>query len=183
MLVMIEEWPFLEGGSIFSAVTCKALRSVTVAVLAALLMSACDVMKPSTEQSISARLTSMVEAPDRQGDIRIASLTDFEWDRLYIFGPLTSAARVNETLGFRWDDYAKFGTETAGDHNLLVLLKGNNVIRAEKHPRVHGDFAPWTRERMLTPSTAVFSVRMRGRGDTSQIMLVPARPALDPSPK
>jgi hypothetical protein len=60
--------------------------------------------------------------------IDIATITSFEWDKLYIFEPYTSPERVEQYLGFRWPQASMYSVKDGKDAALFVFVKGQKVV-------------------------------------------------------
>ncbi|MFC4076990.1 hypothetical protein [Salinithrix halophila] len=135
----------------------KALVLLVAAGL--LLLSACT-PQPSLEEDLNAAVKKVKEGADGgqgNGLIRMNYVAgNFSWDKLYIFGPYSTAKSINESLGFKWEEAGDVIRDLKGDEglNLLVFVQGDEVVRHVKHKRKNGDFLPVTTP--LTPDTAVF---------------------------
>lgn len=58
--------------------------------------------------------------------VDISKITDFSWDRLYIFGPLTDRRAISYTLGFDWGGRS---LEHEDGTALLVFMYNGYVVR------------------------------------------------------
>jgi hypothetical protein len=121
----------------FTVVCC------VLAVIAALYMI--NERKKSEEQRQSAQLSEKIGQGiegKRNGKERIevdfAALTDFSWDKLYIFTPYTSAETISRKLGFKWSGANTI--EYSESINLIVFVKGSKVVRYLELSREYGDF-------------------------------------------
>ncbi|MBN1898038.1 MAG: hypothetical protein JW827_04610 [Spirochaetes bacterium] len=90
--------------------------------------------------------------------IKFETLTDFSWDRVFIFPPYTSDEKISQALGFIWQDAKATGIHYRDDICLLVFIKGNTVIHYTEYPRGQGDFATLKRDR-YKKNEAVFLVK------------------------
>jgi hypothetical protein len=93
-------------------------------------------------------------AQQRGADVRLADLTDFDWDHLLIARRSASRAEISRALGASWKGRLAFGT---GD--LLIFVHRGHAARFADY-RGQGRFAGVPRPvARLTRSDAVFSVR------------------------
>ena len=106
-------------------------------------------------------LGGRIAAEARKGSgtlVRLASLTDFSWERLHVFGPYTPQTHIDRELGFSWPEAARTGIAEDDSIALLVFVSGGAVVRYVAHPRQEGDFAEVATTGGLSPSEAVFIV-------------------------
>ena len=129
-------------------------RRVAALLIVALTLVACGCSRG--DSTLGDRITAKVsEGPGTT--VRLADLTDFHWQRLYVFGPYASQQRIDDTLGFSWPDPS--GIQSSDSLVLLVFVDGSRVVSYVEQPRSAGDFAGLDRQRPWTPSDAVFVVR------------------------
>jgi len=78
------------------------------------------------------------------GDLSIVDfsvLTNFSWDRLYVFGPYTTSKMIDKSLGRFWFG-SRFTTIESNDRiSLLVFTKNGHVVQYLEFPRWQGDFS------------------------------------------
>jgi hypothetical protein len=93
-------------------------------------------------------------AEQRGADVRLADLTDFDWDHVLIADRKASHAEIERALGGPWKGELAFGT---GD--LLIFVHDGHVARYADY-RGEGRFAGVRRPvARLARDDAVFSVR------------------------
>jgi hypothetical protein len=83
---------------------------------------------------------SLVEGKTDSIILDIAKITDFTWEKLYIFKPYTTIASIDSILGFKWDEARKSLINQSEEFNLLVFIERNTVVHFVKVPRNNGDF-------------------------------------------
>jgi hypothetical protein len=127
----------------------------TLTALMALLASACSPF----EDRVSAAIGAAARAEHVQ-EIRIASLTDFKWDTMLVFGPYAPRAHVCEVLAVSADDCNSVVTFESVDDGVMSLafVSDGRVVRYVKHGRGNGDFAPSPQRQAIPASKAVFKV-------------------------
>jgi hypothetical protein len=87
-------------------------------------------------------LADAVHGSARTGEaFQLSAATDFDWDRVYVFGPYSSPESINEELGFDWDDAGDSAIEDADWVNLIVFVEDGEVVRAFDHDNGDGEFA------------------------------------------
>ena len=93
--------------------------------------------------------------------IKLSEITDFKWEKAFLFGPYTPDSDIQQTLGFEWPDVKKFGLSSSDTFWLLVFTEGKKVVRAEEIRMTDAVFTKNTLDRGFSPSQAVFSVEGR----------------------
>jgi hypothetical protein len=81
----------------------------------------------------------------RYGSIEIIDLektTSFDWDKLYIFGPYTTAKKMNEELGQVWILGYFTHIDSSENYSLLVFMNKNRIVQFLEFPRSLVDFSP-----------------------------------------
>ncbi|MFP3888166.1 hypothetical protein U8V97_22235 [Priestia filamentosa] len=95
-----------------------------------------------------------------QGDVHnvnIASLTDFQWDKAYVFPPYTTVEGMRDELGVQsYRDWSGLGFRD--DINLLVFLHGNQIVHYAEMNIKDGHFVQ-NEELSFTPSHATLTVQ------------------------
>lgn len=132
--------------------TMKRLYVLTLLIL---LMFGCSKSRV-IEQRIGKRIDDCKSAD--ACIIRIKDLTDFQWDKMYVFEYGARLEQIEKALGTKYPDYVEFKRR-------IVFLKGGGIVHREDEPTdierlVNGQvsFAEsytnpvWS----FTPETAVF---------------------------
>ena len=92
----------------------------------------------------------------------LATLTDAEWDTLYVFGPYTTKEKIDETLGKAWK-YTQYTSIDIDDSiTLLLFTKDQDVVAFTELSRGIADFAYLSGE-VYGSDNACFSVDETGR--------------------
>lgn len=86
--------------------------------------------------------------------VDVPVLAAFEWDRLHVFPPYTSATTIQQELGFSWSEARRI--EKHDDFVLLVFLNRGQVVRFVDLPRDGADFADAFRKGGFTHSDGLF---------------------------
>ena len=104
--------------------------------------------------------TALTAATARGAGARVvlADATGPAWQRVYVFGPYTPLAVIEQCLG-RPAVFLTQGIESRDDANLLVFQFPDVAPQAILVPRQAGDFAPEASRRGYSRREAVFVVR------------------------
>jgi len=137
-------WPLLMRYTLGGRRNVRRLASVLVLVAAfVLVVSGCG-SRAAPDSELSNAITKQAEA-GAGTVIDFVALTDFQWERLYIFDPYTTVDEIHRALGFRWNAAASTGIDKLDGIALLVFVEGDEVVRYVEHPRNRGDFVPLAR--------------------------------------
>jgi hypothetical protein len=147
-----------------------ANNALRLAIVSLLLAQACGTRSVEERVALHVEKTCVTSS---DCVIRIADLTDFAWDRMYVFDYGATREYVEAVLGRKYEGYREFRRK-------LIFLQGSRIIVDEQ---------PWTdieaptdgeivfsqrvgeMHASFTPQTAVFSVRSRREGDISYYVL------------
>ncbi len=119
---------------------------------------------------LKSKLAAVVERKrytNEQVRVRLKDLTDFEWDRVYVFTPYTSAEEIRRALGFTQSQRVDTSIEMLDSFNLLVFTNARKVVGYVEQPRHLGDFGDEfgaTRKIGFSPSEANFRVELEDYG-------------------
>jgi hypothetical protein len=103
-----------------------------------------------------------------QSPLRMSELTDFTWDRLYIFTPYSSWNSVETDLGFSWPQGRALHLEEREDICLLAFVAEKQVVRYVGQNRARGDFGSLYRKEGYTREEAIFRIdRAQGKPQIS----------------
>ena len=126
-----------------------------LAIGMALLASACSLIDDRVSAAIGTAIRS-----EQVREVRIAALTDFEWDKLYVFDPYAPRVHVCKTLGVEAGQCERVVPfESMDDGTMsLAFVSGTQVVRYVRHSRLNGDFAAGVNGQPIPVSEAVFKV-------------------------
>ena len=124
-------------------------------------------------EQISAAAAQALDAPDRT--LRLPDVTAFEWDRVVVFGPMTSRNEMARTTGAREDALGVPASGVEPDKDHLVFLLGHDVVESVEVARRDVDFDCLSREplRAVPWERATFAVREAGAGEHRRPVLLP----------
>jgi hypothetical protein len=98
------------------------------------LLCACN-GSPSVSEQIEGRLSS----EDARLDLTTVGPKD--WERVCVLGPYTNNQRAEEILEFHWDSEAQTSISSSDVINVLVFIRGNDVVAYDDVLRSKADFA------------------------------------------
>ena len=70
----------------------------------------------------------------------LGRIVEGEWDRVCIFRPGNTYARVDSVIGAAWPAARETGLETGEDATLIVFVNGSTVVSHVMYPIAKGDF-------------------------------------------
>lgn len=88
-------------------------------------------------------------------NIELRSLTDFKWDKAYLFEPYTPQGHIEEQLGGEFEDPSNI--RSRDDIYLIVFLNEDKVIQYAELNRQNADFTIGEKE-YLSPSDDVMKI-------------------------
>lgn len=138
------------------------LTARLVLVLSLLLAGSCsrgEVKLPGLAETVKRKIASEDTTP-----ISLAQVTEFPWDRVFIFEPYTPYEDVLQAIGTRWDGVEQTGIATRDDAVLLVFMRSGEVTAFTMYPRGDGDVSEVRAPGGLTPEQALFVARRVDRG-------------------
>ena len=131
------------------------MRKGTLAIIGALLLSACTSPPPPQRDPFGSTLASATaRAFESKQQLKLATVTSFRWQRFFAFKPAQSPDQINGALGFQW---AKDYSDQTDTYCLLVFVSGKTVVHSLLFPRYQGD-CKTIGTGPYTTTTAVFSV-------------------------
>ncbi|MBS1527139.1 MAG: hypothetical protein JST19_15915 [Bacteroidetes bacterium] len=138
---------------------------------------------PACKRSLQNKLSEAIENncgknPRKDCRIILANVTDFKWDRVYLFGSWTTPDAISSKLGTGYDDDG-----TYDDTQRLIFTRGSRIIYEEDINYLNGDKkimfnipddSIFQRKRYYTSEQAVFNVE-RGDDEFSKYTLSASR--------
>jgi hypothetical protein len=89
--------------------------------------------KPEVSQKILQNITNSIEEGEKIIDFN--KVTNFKWDKMYIFTPYTSLETIEEELGDRLSHEETFGIAYSEGFDLIIFVKGNRIVHILEYPR------------------------------------------------
>ena len=141
------------------------MQYILFLVLAILVGCSSGGQNKKQQSDLQQKLSAAIEKKGQSGEqvvIQMKSLTDFEWDRFYVFDPYSSDDEVRDTLGFDTTIMAHSRIKHTDTHNLLVFVQNKQVEVFIDYPRSAGDFDKLKRRDGYNPAEANFEVKIEG---------------------
>jgi hypothetical protein len=95
------------------------------------------------------------------GVLDLREMMRFDWDRLIVLPPYSTAELVSSKLGFSWDGWKKSISQVQDQYVLLVFVSGQEVAAWLDLPSDRGDFQPLIERGYIPRTEAVFTVKRR----------------------
>lgn len=123
----------------------------------------------SQEKQLSRSFASAIEQASQKepAHLIVTNITDFAWDKMFIFGPYTPVATIQQALGIPWEGARKSGIEWNDSFCLLVFMHDGKVVQSCSLSRASGDFSGFSSTNALSPSEAVFKISQTPSGQFS----------------
>ena len=102
-------------------------------------LSACGSFNQVDEDSLQNQVIINIQKHHGEEINFKEAMSDFNWEKVYIFSPHTSVDSINKQVGFKWLVH-KQGIQYRDDINLVVFVKGKKVVESVEIPRKYGDF-------------------------------------------
>ncbi|PTY08707.1 hypothetical protein DB347_03800 [Opitutaceae bacterium EW11] len=111
-------------------------------------------------------LSIEVQARNGLGVVDLAAAAPFPWDRVAIFEPHTTAAQMEQVLGFPWHSRVATGPAASEGEDLIVFCERDAVVAEMRFPASALRFCGKLTRRAFPRSQARFSVRRDVNGRT-----------------
>lgn len=111
------------------------MKLLAISVVVGLLLGACS----SSDKGISEKLTEEFDS-STSTPIDMTQVGPSVWERLCVLGPYSTNETAEQALGFKWDVEGKSEVVTNDGINLLLFVKGQEVLAYSEHRRDKGDF-------------------------------------------
>ncbi|MCM3655363.1 hypothetical protein [Metabacillus litoralis] len=126
-------------------------------IISSILFAGCHHNLEINDDLVERRMNSVFLNKD-QNEVDLNALTDFSWEKAYIFPPYTTSEYMTEKLGFKWNNAT--GIDYRDDINLIVFVKDKKVVKYIELPRKYGDFASGDIENGITPENSIVTVEI-----------------------
>lgn len=126
--------------------------------------------------SVDEQVSSAIGAAIRQNaaqELRLAAITNFEWDKLYLFDPYTPRGDVCNALQVQAKYCERVVPFESTDDGMMTIafVSGTRVVRYSKHSRWNGDFTPSPKQQPIPSAKAVFRVSPSGTSQDGKVWL------------
>ncbi|MBE1554493.1 membrane lipoprotein lipid attachment site-containing protein [Sporosarcina limicola] len=124
------------------------MKRITFIIFTLLLLVGCSQSSVQQNTELEESIYSIVEDKNIS-EININSLTNFDWDKAFLFTPYTSQESIKEQLGVNFKDPSNI--DIRDDIYLLVFLNDKKVVHYAEINRQQCSFSIAEKE-YLTPS-------------------------------
>ena len=128
------------------------MKQVTFYILLILFLAWCSNVSHNT--GLEKSIFSIVEDKNNS-EIRINSLTTFDWEKAFIFTPYSTQEGIEEQLGVNFNDPSDI--DWRDDIYLLVFLNDDKVVQYIEIDRQGADFTIGEKKH-LTPSDDLITI-------------------------
>lgn len=107
-------------------------------------------------------LTSEISNMQQEGItccLEMRKITNFEWDKLFIFLPFTDPDYIENVLEFEWNNASKVYRRSRDDLYLLIFVKENRVVEYLEFSSTKDLLFDSFHPSEFTPTEALFEVR------------------------
>ena len=105
------------------------MRSLILGILFLAVLSSC-LTKSIDPNSIEGKLVTAINTTCSESGkctIRLKDVTDFDWDRVYVFNYANSQSQIEELIGAPFPKYQEF-------QRSIIFLNGGNIVHSESLP-------------------------------------------------
>jgi hypothetical protein len=114
------------------------LKKIMISFLLILLLVGCNQNRVQHNKDLEESIYTIV-IDENNSEITIKPLTDFKWDKAFIFEPYTPQEHIEEQLGVDFKDPSNISSRD--DIYLLVFLHDEKVIQYAEINRQKSDFS------------------------------------------
>ncbi|MGE7595655.1 membrane lipoprotein lipid attachment site-containing protein [Peribacillus frigoritolerans] len=128
------------------------MKQVTFYILLILFLAGCSNVPHNT--GLEKSIFSIVEDKNNS-ELRLNSLTTFDWEKAFIFTPYSTQEGIEEQLGVNFNDPSDI--DWRDDIYLLVFLNDDKVVQYSEVDRQGADFTIGEKKH-LTPSDDLITI-------------------------
>ena len=135
---------------------------------------------PTEEEfNLTEKYISMVadfrDHKDNERTFNFDQLSEFEWNRMFIFKPYSPIETVNDKIGFKWDQAESTLINQSDDFNLIVFVIDDKNVRYCRLPRNEGDFIKLDSSGPFYSNNSSFILRKEKNGEQDWIFVYKKR--------
>jgi hypothetical protein len=114
------------------------LKKITIPILLILLLVGCNQKGIQHNMDLEGSIYTIVE-DENNSEITVNPLTDFKWDKAFLFEPYTPQEHIEEQLGVDFEDTSNISSRE--DIYLLVFLNDEKAIQYAEIYRQKSNFS------------------------------------------
>ncbi len=116
-----------------------------------IILAGCSSASGNHNRELEKSFSSALNEKRMEG-VDLNSLTDFDWEKAYVFSPYTPQKAINEKLGFNYKDPSSI--DFRDDIYLVVFLHNNKVVQYIELTTQFRNVIIDTNDGYFTPSNA-----------------------------
>lgn len=124
-----------------------------MSLLSLIMLSACGMNSNKERTQVKENIQTIIK-DESKNEIDVTAVTDFDWDKAYLFTPYTTREQIEETID------ATFWANTTIDTNdsiyLLVYMYKDTVTQFIEIPRLGNDFK--TETKIITKENPMIAI-------------------------
>ncbi len=130
------------------------MKKIMIALLLTLVLGGCKQKEVQHHKDLEESIYTIV-AGEGNSEIKVRSLTDFTWDRAFLFEPYTPQEQIEKQLDVEFEDPSNISRRD--DIYLLVFLRDEEVIQYAEIDRQKSDFSMGGSD-YITPSRDLIEI-------------------------
>lgn len=129
------------------------MKKIIIIIFSIIFLAGCNVNKVN----LNTKLEQSIQSGEKKEKIKIDlhTLTDFDWDKAYIFEPYTDQETIDKQLGVHFKDPSNM--KMRDDIYLIVFIQDNKVVQYAEIKSKYGSISMGKRE-YLTPNDATIEI-------------------------
>jgi hypothetical protein len=131
------------------------LKKIIVIVLSLIMLMGCNQNRVHHNKELEESFHSVMQK-ENIDQLKLNTLTDFTWDKAFIFTPYTPQENITKQLGAEFKEPSKISSRD--DINLVVFMNNEKVIQYVEVDRKYGDLIADDRN-ALTPMDNIIEIK------------------------
>jgi len=130
------------------------MRNLIIFVLALLTLVGCSNSDDKQNVELEKSISTIVEDSNNK-EILLSTLTDFQWEKAFLFNSYTTQEYMDEQLGIHFKDPSSINTRD--DIYLLVFMNDNKVVQYAEL-KVQPRYFSINENKYLTPANDLITI-------------------------
>jgi len=106
----------------------------------AIFLLGCSYSEVNKDKIFEEKILVAMRTAHNGGTLDIVQLTDFDWDKMFVFHPYTPSYSIFSSLGFEWNDPAVDRIAVQDGASLLLFTEKGSVMKSLSIPNNEGLF-------------------------------------------
>jgi hypothetical protein len=161
------------------------LKKVIFSIPIVVLLSGCG---NNLQNRVAERITQECgNKPMPNCKIELRTVTEFKWDKMYIFGSWTTSDSISKTIGFKYS-----GDDIGDDTQIILFTNGKQIVYQEDIDYLNGskkilfddeNDSLFLSKKYYSPSEAIFRVNLDTTAEFAKFYLIRIKANNDTSKK